>query len=129
MTDRAARLRVLAEEFVDAFNRHDADAVLDFFSDDAVFEDPRGLKHEGKAAIRAAFAPLFDGTLGQTKFIGEDLFVDADAGKVMTSWTLMLDVGGRPSRLRGLDLLNFEGDKLVRKRAYAKAETPLFEER
>ena len=40
----------------DAFNRHDLDAIMEFFADDAVFESPRGpdpwgRRFEGKAAI------------------------------------------------------------------------------
>ncbi len=42
MSDRRAELADLTERFVDAFNRMDLDAVVSFFSEDAVYEDSRG---------------------------------------------------------------------------------------
>jgi hypothetical protein len=61
------------------------------------------------------------------KFLDEDLFIDADTGKVMASWRCTLEVKGEPTSWRGLDLLHFDGDKLVYKGTYAKAKAPLFE--
>jgi hypothetical protein len=58
----------------------------------------------------------------------EDLFVDADTGKVMASWRCTLEAKGRPTSWRGLDLLHFKGDKLVQKLTYAKAKVPLFQD-
>ena len=46
----------------------------------------------------------------------------------MASWTLNMQVDGKPVKMRGLDLLHFKGDRLVRKMAYAKAKAPAFEE-
>jgi len=30
------------KQFLDAFNRHDLDAIMSFFTDDCVFQMPRG---------------------------------------------------------------------------------------
>jgi ketosteroid isomerase-like protein len=127
MADRRAELTDLTERFVDAFNQNDLDGIISFFADNGVFEDPEGVSHEGTAAVRAAFAPLVEGAMGKIQFDGEDLFMDVEAGKVMTSWRLSLEVEGKPASIRGLDLLRFEGDKLVRKQAYWKAALPQFE--
>ena len=62
------------------------------------------------------------------RFIDDDLFVEAGAGKVMASWRCTLELKGQPTSWRGLDLLYFQGDVLVRKTTYAKATAPLFEE-
>ncbi len=127
MSDRRAELTELSTRFVDAFNRHDLDGIMSFFGDGAVFEDPEGKSHEGRDAIRAAFAPLVNGTMGNVRFDEEDFFLDVEAGKVMTGWRVFLELEGKPASIRGLDLLLFEGDKLMRKQAYWKADAPHFE--
>ncbi len=118
----------LAARFVDAFNRNDLDAVMSFFADDAVYDEFNGTRNEGKEAIRAAFTPQFTGAFGKMQFLAEDLFVDTDTEKVMASWRCTLEVKGRPTSWRGLDLLHFEGDKLVHKLTYAKAKVPLLQD-
>jgi len=118
----------LAGQFIDAFNRNDLDAVMSFFTDDAVYDEFNGAQNEGKSAIRAAFEPQFTGRFGKMQFLDEDLFIDADAGKVMASWRCTLEVKGQPTSWRGLDLLHFTGDKLARKLTYAKAKVPLFQD-
>jgi len=117
----------LTTRFVEAFNLNDLDTVMSFFSEDAVYDEFNGTRNEGKQAIRAAFIPQFTGAFGKMQFIDEDLFVDADAGKVMASWRCTLEVKGRPTSWRGLDLLHFQSGKLVQKLTYAKAKVPLFQ--
>jgi ketosteroid isomerase-like protein len=122
-----AHLVDLARHFVDAFNRNDLDSVMSFFADDAVYDEFNGKRNVGKAAIRAAFEPQFSGAYGKMQFLDEDLFADAETGKVMASWRCTLTVKGEPTSWRGLDLLHFAGDKLVQKLTYAKAKVPLFQ--
>ena len=55
-------------KYLDAFNANDLDAVMAFFSDDAVYEPGDGRTHQGKAQIRAAFEPQFNGALGAMRF-------------------------------------------------------------
>jgi ketosteroid isomerase-like protein len=54
------------EAIADAFSRHDLDAIMDFFTDDATFDfprgpDPWGQRYEGKAAVREGLAKRFAG--------------------------------------------------------------------
>ena len=126
-TDRQ-RLAELTRRFVTAFNDNDLDAVMSYFADDGVYDEFNGTRNRGKEAIRAALLPQFTGRYGTMRFIDDDLFVDPDAGKVMASWRCTLDLKGQPTSWRGLDLLHFEGDVLVRKSTYAKTKAPLFEE-
>lgn len=121
-------LTELTNRFIEAFNRNDLDTVMSFFAENAVYDEFNGKKNEGKAAIRAAFTPQFSGAFGCMQFLDEDLFIDADSGKVMASWRCTLEVKGKPTSWRGLDLLHFQGDKLVRKITYAKAKALLFED-
>ena len=53
------------QAFADAWNRHDADALMSFMSDDCVFEasagpDICGTRYEGRDAVRAAFAEVWE---------------------------------------------------------------------
>jgi uncharacterized protein (TIGR02246 family) len=122
-----AHLMDLTNRFVEAFNRNDLDAVMAFFADDGVYDEFNGRRNVGKPAIRAAFTPQFTGAYGEMKFIDEDMFVDAEAGKVMASWRCTLSVKGEPTSWRGLDLMHFKDDKLVQKLTYAKTKVPLFQ--
>jgi uncharacterized protein (TIGR02246 family) len=122
-----AHLMDLTNRFVEAFNRNDLDAVMAFFADDGVYDEFNGRRNVGKAAIRAAFTPQFTGAYGEMKFIDEDMFVDAETGKVMASWRCTLSVKGEPTSWRGLDLMHFKDDKLVQKLTYAKTKVPLFQ--
>jgi hypothetical protein len=52
----------MLQDFLDAFNAHDVDAVLSFFSEDCVFDMPRGpapggRRLVGKDEIREGFGP------------------------------------------------------------------------
>ena len=118
----------ITRRFLDAFNREDLDAVMEFFADDGIYDEFNGKRNVGKAAIRAAFVPQFTGAFGAMRFLDEDLFVDAVTGKVMASWRCTLTVKGQPTSWRGLDLLHFTHGKLVQKLTYAKAKYPLFED-
>lgn len=114
------------KRFLDAFNREDLDAVMEYFADDGIYDEFNGRRNVGKPAIRAAFVPQFTGAYGTMRFLDEDLFADAATGKVMASWRCTLSVHGQPTSWRGLDLLHFAGGKLVQKLTYAKAKVPLF---
>ncbi len=120
-TDRREELDDLASRFVGAFNRQNLDDLMSYFSPDAVYEDPYGKKHKTPADIRAQFDIVVNGKLGKISFEAEDRFIDAVAGKVMDSWTLRMwidDATKEERTMRGLDLLHWDGDRLIRKITY-----------
>ena len=54
------------KEVLEAFNRHDLDAIMQYFSDDCTFYFPRGpepwgQRFEGKTEVRQALAGRFKG--------------------------------------------------------------------
>jgi ketosteroid isomerase-like protein len=122
-----AELADLVTRFTDAFNREDLDAVMAFMADDAVYDQFNGARAVGAAAIREAFVPQFRGDYGTMRFLTEDLFVDAAAGKAMIRWVCTLERDGLKRGWRGLDLLHFEGRRLKEKHTYAKADVPRLE--
>ncbi len=127
MTDRRQELLTLTDQFVDAFNRMNLDDVVSFFSEDAVYEDSSGGRHVGHKAIRTAFESLVGGSRGRIRFDGEDVFAEVETGKVLASWRLNLDKDGDVSVIRGIDVLEFQGNKLAKKLAYMKVDRPHLE--
>lgn len=122
-SDTREELSTLTDRFVAAFNRQDLDGVMKFFSENAIYRDAYGKSHEGLAAIRKAFEPVLNGKLGKIHFAAEDRFIDVQAGKVMDSWVLSMHMGegaDKEASMTGLDLLYFEGGKLVRKTTYRR---------
>ena len=127
MNNRRDQLIQLTNDFVDAFNRMNLEDVVSFFADDGIYEDSTGGRHIGRDAIRTAFEPLVAGSRGNIRFDGEDVFVETDTGKVLTSWRLNLDKDGEVSVIRGIDILEFAADKLKKKMAYMKVDKPHLE--
>lgn len=126
MSERYRELYDLSIAFLEAFNRNDLDGVMSYFAEDAVYEALSGRVNHGREAIRKAFAPQFEGKFGAIAFIEEDTFIDAAAGKVMSSWDMTLEKDGVAQVMRGLDLLVFVGNKLVLKQTYVKTKSPLY---
>ncbi|MCH9675666.1 MAG: nuclear transport factor 2 family protein [Gammaproteobacteria bacterium] len=129
-TDTRAELARLTLDFTEAFNEDDLDKVMGFFSDDAIYDEFHSARHEGAAAIRAAFAPQFSGSFGKVRFAEEDHFIDADpsaagTGKALISWTCSIETKQGPGAWRGLDILHFRDGKVVQKHTYAKTKAPL----
>ena len=117
-------LKQLVLDFTDAFNRDDLEAVLAYMTEDALYDEFNGKRAQGKAAIRAAFEPQFRGDFGKIRFHIEDLFVDADAGKVLIRWLCTLEKGERYGGWRGLDILHIENGLITEKHTYAKTARP-----
>ena len=109
--------------FLGAFNRHDLDAIMEFFSDDCVFDFPRGAspfgtRAEGKASVRALLATRFEG-LPDAHYGADRHFVSGDRG--VSEWLLTGTTrDGRRIAVQGCDLFEFSGDKIKRKDSYWK---------
>ncbi len=110
----------VAQRLYAAFNDPAVDGVMEHFSDAAVYEDPKGGRHEGRAAVRAALAPAFNGAQRYT--LG-DLF--HANGVVVATWTLEIGPAGGRVRLEGMDILRFSGRKIELKQCFMKADSLL----
>ena len=122
------RLTQLTLDFTQAFNANDLDGVMSYFAENAVYDQFNGEPATGIAAIREAFAPQFDGAFGEMRFVEEDLFVDAEAGRALVSWLCTLETKRGPAGWRGLDILHFDdAGKITAKLTYAKANQPLMQ--
>ena len=110
-------------EFLEAFNRHDLDAIMSFFTEDCVFDMPRGpapggAHAEGKAAVRALLATRFTG-IPDVHYGDDRHFVAGDRGA--SEWLLTgTTAAGKRIAVRGCDLFEFEGELVRRKDSYWK---------
>ena len=111
----------------DAFNRHDLDAIMAFFADDAVFLSPRGpepigRRFTGKAAVREGLAARFSG-IPDVHYGDEDHFVAGDRGA--SEWTLTgTTTDGVRLEVRGCDLWTFRDGLVTRKDSFWETVEP-----
>jgi ketosteroid isomerase-like protein len=109
-----------------AFDRHDLDAIMAHFAEDAVFESPRGPDRWGQRfvgidQIREAFAGRFSG-IPDVRYQDDDHFVDGDRGA--SEWTLSgTMVDGPRIEVRGCDLWTIRDGKVVKKDSFWKIRT------
>jgi ketosteroid isomerase-like protein len=122
MSDAATIATVAAvDRFNEAFNAHDVDAVMACMTDDAVFEStspPAGDRHEGAAAVRAAWEAFFAAS-PSAHFEAEEVIATDDRCIVrwVYSWT---DADGSVGSIHGVDVLRVRDGKVAEKLAYVK---------
>lgn len=111
------------QAILDAFNRHDLDAIMAFFAEDATLDTPRGpnvwgSRFVGKAAVREGLAARFAGI--PDVHYGEDRhWVSGDRGT--SEWLLTgTTTTGQRISVRGCDLWEFRDGLVVRKDSYWK---------
>lgn len=114
--------------FGDAWNRHDVDALMSFMTDDCVFETAAGplvcgARHEGRDAVRAAFAQVW-AVFPDAHWSGSEHWVCGDRG--VSEWTFS---GTRADGVRieacGCDLFVFRDGKIAVKSAFRKDRPPV----
>jgi ketosteroid isomerase-like protein len=114
----------LLKAFLEAFNRHDVDAIMDFFAKDCTMYLPRGpepwgQRLVGKADVRAGVAGRFAG-LPDAHYGKDSHWVCGDLG--VSRWELTgTTSSGSQLRVQGIDLLHFRDGKIVQKDSYWKA--------
>jgi len=113
------------KEIAEAFNRHDLDAIMEYFSDDCSFDFPKGpepwgQRYIGKAQVREALAGRFKGI--PDVHYGEDShWISADGSMGVSEWTLTgTTTSGVSLKVRGCDLWEFRNGKITRKNSYWK---------
>jgi ketosteroid isomerase-like protein len=112
--------------FFDAWQRHDVDAVVSFFSDDGCYlasggPDDDGTTFRGREEVRRGVAAFLD-MYPDGNYTDTDVVIVGNRG--FATWTFhgtMRD--GTRIDYRGVDILEFDGDKIRLKDAFRKART------
>ena len=113
----------LLQAFLDAFNAHDVDAIMSFFTDDCVFDMPRGpgpggRRLTGKQDVRAGIESRFAG-IPDIRYTDDRHWICGDRG--VSEWTIRgTQVAGEPIEVRGCDLFEFTDGKISRKDSFWK---------
>lgn len=103
--------------FLDAFNRHDIDRIMEFFADDCILETPRGqeiwgTRYEGKAAVREILSYRF-GWLPDMHYGQDEHFAMGKFG--VSRWVLTgTSVDGEKIEVQGCDLMQLDEDGFIR---------------
>jgi steroid delta-isomerase-like uncharacterized protein len=111
------------QSFLDAFNAHDADAVMAFFTDDCVFDTPRGPgpggRHlVGKEQVREGIQARFDGI--PDVHYGDDRHWGC-GDRAVSEWTIRgTEASGAAIEVRGCDLFELRDGKIRRKDSFWK---------
>jgi steroid delta-isomerase-like uncharacterized protein len=120
--------REVLEDFANAWNRHDVDALMSFMTEDCVFEssagaDACGTRYAGKDAVRAGFAEVWaifpDAHWGNAQH-----FVHGDRG--VSGWTFTgTKADGVRVEVDGCDLFTLRDGKIFIKNSYRKNRPPI----
>ena len=123
MSERNIVSQETLKNFLEAFNRHDLDAIMEFFAEDCVLYMPRGAKprgdrFEGKEAVRQGLSRRFEG-LPDVHYGDDRHWVCGEFG--VSEWTLTgTPQSGAPIEVRGVDLLEFQNGQIIRKDSFWK---------
>lgn len=113
----------ILKQIADAFNRHDLDAIMEFFADDCAMDLPRGsspwgTRYIGKAQVRQGIASRFAG-IPDVHYGDDRHWVCGNMG--VSEWTLTgTTTAGVRVKVRGCDHWEFRDDKIIRKDSYWK---------
>ena len=106
------------QALLDAFNAHDVDAIMSFFTDDCVLDTPRGQRLVGKQQVRQGFQARFDG-IPDIEYGDDRHWSCGDRG--VSEWTIRgTTATGEPIEVRGCDLFEFTDGRISRKDSFWK---------
>jgi ketosteroid isomerase-like protein len=123
MDPKAAVTADTLKALLDAFNRHDLDEVMSFFTEDPILQMPRGSQPwgshaHGRAEVRALLATRFQG-IPDVHYSEARHLVSGSRG--FSEWLLTgTTADGKKIRVRGCDLFEFDGGQIAKKDSYWK---------
>jgi ketosteroid isomerase-like protein len=122
-TPSDADLLTLLDRFAAAWNRHDLDALMSMMTEDCVFEasagpDVNGEGSQGRPAVRAAYAAVFD-TFPDARWANPRHLVLGTRG--VSEWTFTgTRIDGTRVEVNGCDLFTFRAGLIAIKNSYRK---------
>jgi steroid delta-isomerase-like uncharacterized protein len=128
-TDQMEITEESMKRVLDAFNRHDLDAIMEYFTEDCSFDFPRGpepygQRFVGKAQVREGLAGRFKG-IPDVHYGDDRHWISADGSKGVSEWLLTgTTTAGIQLKVRGCDLWEFQDGRITRKDSYWKIVEP-----
>jgi steroid delta-isomerase-like uncharacterized protein len=111
------------QAFADAFNRHDVEAIMQFMTDDCIFEssagpDVCGTRYAGREAVRAAFTEVWT-AFADAAWLDTRHFISGE--RAVSEWTFTgTRADGARIEVHGCDLFTFRDGKIAVKNSYRK---------
>ncbi|MEM7208637.1 MAG: nuclear transport factor 2 family protein [Pseudomonadota bacterium] len=111
------------QEYSDAWNDHDIDTIMDFMTEDCIFEpgggpERYGTRYEGHAAVQERFIEVWT-DIPDIRFQNGIHFAEGNYG--CSEWTIVGTYkDGRKIEVDGCDIFTFENGKIKSKRSYVK---------
>ena len=119
MLTSTEQTRATIEQFNEAFNRYDVDAVMTLMTDDIIFENSSGGRFEGKEGVRAVLSRAFE-MMSMGGFTTEELFVAEERCVVRWIYTLNREEPER-GQVRGVDVFRVRNVRVAEKFSYVKS--------
>ncbi len=116
------------QAFAEAWNRHDAEALMSFMTDDCVFQasagsEVYGTRYTGPAAVRASYVEVWT-AFPDAHWANARHFVQGERG--VSEWTFTgTRADGARVEVNGCDLFTFRNGKIALKNSYRKNRPPL----
>ena len=113
----------MLQDVLDAFNAHDVEAIMSFFTEDCVMEMPRGpapggRRLVGRQEVREGIRSWFEG-IPDAHYEDDRHWVCGDRG--VSEWTIRgTQRSGEPIEVRGCDLFEFADGRISRKDSFWK---------
>lgn len=113
----------LVDEIVEAFNRHDVEAIVGYFAEDAEWylargPEPCGRRVKGRAAIRELLSRRYE-RIPDMRWVNGRSWVSGNVA--MSTWTVRGHaVDGEEIDCWGIDFWEFENGRIKKKDTYWK---------
>ncbi len=125
-TETSGASIALLEAIGDAFNRHDVDAIIDFFAEDGDFDNAMGpeiygQRYVGKETLRDFFSELMT-KCPDIQWNTIDNSIHGNKG--FSEWRRQCTLpNGEKQDWLGLDIFTFRNGKIIKKDTYFKIVT------
>lgn len=109
----------MLRDLVAAFNAHDLDRIMSFFTEDCVLETPRGseawgTRYAGRSAVREGLASRFAG-IPDVHYGDDEHWICGE--HAVSKWALSgTTAEGQRVQVRGCDLFDLAPDGLIRRK-------------
>ena len=116
------------QAFAEAWNRHDIESLMQFMTDDCVFESSAGphacgTRYDGKEAVRAGFYEVWQ-VFPDAQWRSPRHFVCGHRG--VSEWTFTATrADGTRVEVNGCDVFTFRDGNIAAKNSYRKNRPPL----
>ncbi|MFN8443056.1 MAG: nuclear transport factor 2 family protein [Caldilineaceae bacterium] len=120
--DRVEAAIRLVLQFHEAFNHHDVAGMMQFMTEDCIFENtspaPDGTRYSGKPAVTQFWHDFFRAS-PHARIDVEEIFGYGD--RCIMRWNYSwVDEAGNPGHVRGVDLFQVKGGLIYAKLSYVK---------